>query len=361
MSDAIRPVRDPGVERGFSLIELVVAMVVLGTMSLAVIGIILNTQSLGVNNRSRVAAANLAGREVDILREEFTRTSDSPMNIANAGTVVNPHPLPSQAAGQPLRVDGKAYTVKRSVAWNITGEGASACDGGSLVMYPTLRVTVSVTWSGMGSITPVTTTASLAPRKDDKVLGATSFIAVKVSDAAGNPNVGRNVRVFSATESRAAVTDSSGCAVAQVNPAAGAGTSYSAQVTDAGFVDVSGATGPTKTVGIVPRGALNNSVTFTYARAASLTITFVDAAGAPANPGDLVGGSVTLNAAEFGGASGTTVIPVAGPTLTLTGLWPTQYSAYWGSAPPTPPNASVTLTAGGAGSIQVRTTTGGTP
>ena len=340
-------------ERGLSLIELVVAMVVLGSMSLAVIGIILNTQSLGVNNRSRVAAANLAGREVDILREEFTRTSDSPMNIANAGTVINPHPLPSQTAGQPLVVDGKAYTVTRSVAWNITGEGASACDGGSLVMYPTLRVSVSVTWSGMGTIRPVTTTASLAPRKDDKVLGATSFIAVKVSDAAGMPNVGRNVRVYSSSESRVAVTDSSGCAVAQVAPASGAGTSYSAQATDAGFVDVSGATGPTKIVGVVPRGALNNSVTFTYAKAGTLTLKFVNGAGAPANPADLVGGTVTLNAAEFGGASGSRSVPVTGPTMTIGGLWPTQYSAYWGSAPPTPPSGSVTIPGGGAATIQI--------
>ncbi|KRD45098.1 hypothetical protein ASE38_13990 [Cellulomonas sp. Root930] len=338
---------------GFSLIELVVAMVVLGSMSLAVIGIILNTQSLGVNNRARVAAANLAGREVDILREEFTRTSDSPMNIANAGTVTNPHPLPSQTAGQPLRVDGGLYTVKRSVAWNITGEGASACDGGSLVMYPTLRVTVTVTWSGMGNIAPVVTTASLAPRKDDKVLGTSSYIAVKVSDASGLPNSGRNVRVYSSGESRTAVTDASGCAVAQVTPASGAGTSYSAQVTDVGFVDVSGATGPTKIVGIVPRGALNNSVTFTYARAATLTLQLVDSTGAPANPADLVGGTVTLNAAEYAGASGTTVLPVTGPTMTLTGLWPTQYSAYWGSAPPTPPNLAVALTSGSAGTIAV--------
>lgn len=338
---------------GFSLIEVVIAMVVLGTMAVAVIGVIMNTQALGVTNRSRVAAANLAAREVDILREEFSRTADAPMNIANQGTVTNPHPLAGGTAGQPLRVDGKAYTVQRSVAWNITGEGASACSGGVGVKYPTLRVTVSVTWSSMGTTEPVVSRSSFAPRKDDKVLGFNGYVAVKVSDATGGASVGRTVVVSSAAETRSGVTDSSGCAVVQVNPAL-TGSSYSARVADANFVDMSSTSGPTKIVGVVARGQLNNTTTFTVAQAATLTLRFVTAAGAPATPAEVAGGQVSVTAAEFAGASGTKLIPVTGTTMVVTGLWPTQYTAFWGSTPSGDPNTPVVIPAGGSGTIDVK-------
>ncbi len=125
-----------------SLVEVVVAMVVLAIMASAVLGIILKAQAAGVNNRARISAANLAAREIDILRDEFGRTSDAPATIAASGVVVNPHPLAGGTAGAPLTVDGTQYTVTRSVAWAITGSGDSACEGGSLVDYPTLAVTV---------------------------------------------------------------------------------------------------------------------------------------------------------------------------------------------------------------------------
>ncbi len=338
---------------GFSLLEVVIAMVILGTMAVAIIGVIMNTQALGVTNRSRVAAANLAAREVDILREEFSRSADAPMNIANQGTVTNPHPLASGVAGQPLRVDGKAYTVERQVAWNITGEGASACSGGVAVKYPTLRVTVSVTWPGMGNTQPVVSRSSIAPRKDDKVLGFNGYVAVRVSDSTGAASVGRTVRVYSAAETRTGVTDTSGCAVVQVNPAV-AGSSYSAQVTDASYVDMASSTGPTKLVGIVARGQFNNTTTFTVAAAATLTLRFVTATGAPADPADLVAGQVSVTAAVYSGASGTKLIPVTGTTMVLTGLWPTQYTAFWGSSPTGVPNSPAVISPGGTGTIDVK-------
>src|SRR5690606_3142529 len=106
-------------DSGMSLVELIVAVVVLAIVASAVLGIILQAQSATVNNRARVAAANLAARELDIVRELFTRTSTSPVEIANAGTQTNPNPLAGGTAGQPLQMDGTAYTVVRSVAWNI--------------------------------------------------------------------------------------------------------------------------------------------------------------------------------------------------------------------------------------------------
>lgn len=322
-------------DAGFSLIELVVAMVVLGTMAMAVIGVIMNSQAQGVTNRSRIAAANLAAREIDITREEFTRSAAMPMTIANMGTVVNQHPLPLGTVGQPQVVDGRSYTVTRSVAWNVTGTGQSACSGGTLVDYPTLRVTVTVTWPNMRNVKPVTSIASLAPRKSDGIQGTASFVAVQVKTAAGVANPGRAIKVSSTSETRTGVTDSSGCAVVQVNPASGAGTVYNAQVTDPGLVDITGTTSPSKLVGQLAQGQLNNNVIFTYDRAATVNIRLVDATGALLPAAAATGKKVTLVAAEYSGSTGARVLTAAGPTITLTNLWPTQYSVYAGTSAPT--------------------------
>lgn len=350
MPDKVHAGREDG---GLSLVELVVAMVILGAMSMVIIGVVLQAQSQSALNRSRVAAANLAAREIDIVREEFSQSATAPMTVANAGTVTNPHNLPGQAANQPLVVDGKAYTVRRDVAWAVVGNGVSACNGGSLVTYPTLRVTVSVTWPGMGGAKPVVSSTQLAPRKDDGVQGNASFVAVKVLTSAGAPNVGRTVTVSSASESRSAVTDSSGCAVVQVNPASGAGTSYDARVTDAGYVDVSGVSGASKAVGMLARGKLNNSVQFTVDSAATLRLRFVDAAGAPVPDAAVAGSTVTLVASEFAGATGARTIPVTAATLDVPGLWPTQYGAYLGTLPPPGGYPQVTLTPGASLTLDV--------
>ncbi|GEA82900.1 type IV pilus modification PilV family protein [Cellulomonas gelida] len=338
--------RDERGDDGFSMVELTVAMLVLGILSMVVVGIVLQTQAMSVSNRSRVAAANLAARELDIVREEFSRDADAPAEVADEGTVDNPHPLTGQVAGQALVVDGTSYTVRRTSAWNLTGHGVSACDGGSVVNYPTLRVAVEVTWDGMGQVAPVTSVAALAPRKDDKVVGTHGYVAVKVSTAKGAPSSGRSVIVYSATETRSGVTDASGCAVVQVNPAS-SGTLYSARLSDSGYVDVSGTAEPVKSVGLVERGKLNNNTTFAYDKAMALRIRFVDAAGDLVADSDVAGQPYTLVAAEYAGASGARLLVADAAVVDLTGLWPTQYGAYLGTLPPA--GGYATVAPGGPG------------
>ena len=120
-------------DAGFTLVEVMMAIVILGILSAAIVGIILQTQGSEATNRSRIAASNLAAREVDMVRDQFHRDTDQPTVIAKLGTVVNPNPLAGGTAGQPLVVDGTPFTVTRSVHWNVTGTGKSACDGGTLV------------------------------------------------------------------------------------------------------------------------------------------------------------------------------------------------------------------------------------
>jgi Tfp pilus assembly protein PilV len=321
-------------DRGASLIEVVIACVLLGILSAAVLTITLQTQAVGVNNRNRVAASNLAAREIDLVREEFRRTSDAPLKLAAAGTVTNGRPLAGGTKGQPLVVDGVSYTVKTATQWNVTGTATSACDGGSLVTYPTLGVTVSVTWPNMGSTRAVVSTAAMAPTKGDGVVSTSaSFVAVRVKDSAGAPSAGRGIAVSGGGSNVSGSTDSQGCAVVQVTPAA-SGTAYTATVTDTGYVDISGTANPSKAVGTLTVGKLNNSVVFTVARPGTVNLRLVDETGTPLPDSAAVGAQINLVASESSGATNAKTVTATGAVTPVTGLWPTVYGAYVGSTPP---------------------------
>lgn len=321
-------------DRGASLIEVVVACVLLGILSAAVLTVVLQTQAAGVDNRNRVAAANLAAREIDIVRSEFRRSKTAPLAIANAGTVTNERPLTGGTKGQPLVVDGTEYTVTTSAQWNITGSGESACDGGALVIYPTLGVTVTVTWPNMGSIQPVVNSTSLAPTKGTGIPDSDSFVAVRVTDSKGDLSVGRSVSVTGGGQTKTGTTDAQGCAVVQVSPAAGLGTDYTARATDAGYVDIAGTPNPAKVVGLLSQGQLNNNVAFQIDRAGTANLRLVDEAGAPLPASAAAGISMTLVASEYSGTSNQRGVTATGTTTAVTGLWPTRYGAYFGTAAP---------------------------
>ena len=282
-----RPPGARGADQGFSLIELVVAMVVLGTMAVAVIGVIMNSQSQGVTNRSRIAAANLAAREIDLVREEFARTDAGPVNLAAAGYVLNPHPLAGGTAGQPLIIDGRKYTVVRTAQWNISGTGASACEGGALVAYPTLGVTVSVTWPNMGNVQPVVSTASLAPDKETGIATTDSFIAAKVLDQEAKPLTGVPVTATGGATTTG-YTDASGCAVIRISPPL-AGASYTIAVADGSYVDLSGTSNPSKNSGVIMQSQIYAGASFTVARAGSVTVKLVRSDGQPLTNAQVTG------------------------------------------------------------------------
>ena len=330
-SQRIRTTRER--DGGSSLIEVVIACVLLGILSAAVLTVVLQTQQAGVNNRNRVAAANLAAREIDMVRAEFRRSDAAPLQIANAGTTVNKRPLGTNPAGQPLVVDGVPYTVTTSVQWNITGSGQSACDGGALVIYPTLGVTVTVTWPNMGATKLVVSTTALAPEKGTGIPDTDSFVAVRVSDATGAVSPGRGVSVTGGGATRSGTTDAQGCAVVQVSPAAGVGTEYTAKVTDGGYVDIAGTANPVKVVGLLGQGQLNNNVTFQVDRAGTVALRLVDESGAPL-AASAAGAQITLVASESSGTTNQRIVTATGPVTNVGGLWPTRYGAYFGTTAP---------------------------
>jgi len=323
-------------ESGVTLIEVVIAAVLLGILASAVLTILLKTQSAAIGNRGRIAAANLAAREIELVKDEFARKPTAAVEIADAGVagvVTNPHPLDGGIAGQPLILNGTAYTVERSAQWNVTGlTGKSACEGGLLVAQPTLGITVSVRWPHMGTIKPVVSSALFAPEKGNGVQSTSSFFAVKVTDSRGAPNSGRAVSVVSASEVRSGTTDESGCAVIRVNPST-TGTPYTISLGDPGYVDISGNMNPSKMTGPVGRGVLNSSFGFAYDRAGQVRLTLVDPNGGSLTDPQVNDSQVTLVAGESSGTK-RPADTLHGVVTTISGLWPTEYGAYFGLTPP---------------------------
>ncbi len=348
------PDRSPlGRDAGVSLIEVVVAAVLVAILASVVLAIILQTQSAELDNRARVSAASLASREIDMVTEDFHRTATAPVAIADAGVVTNPHQLNGGPDGPDFQVNGTTYTITRSATWKLTGTGASACEGGGLVAYPALQITVAVSWGDMGSTKPVVSTTTLAPEKGTGIPTTDSFIAVAVVDAHGDPNVGRTVRVTSGATVKTGTTDGSGCAVIRVTPASG-GSSYTASLGDANYVDITGNQTPSKSVGSVLPGQLKNNVTFQYDLGGTIKLSMTDASGT-AMSGPLASPTqVTLIASQYAGSSGATMHTVTDAQTTLPGrYWPTQYGAYLGSSAPAGGYVAEDLTAGGTVTIPV--------
>lgn len=340
-------------DAGFSLVEVVVAMFILAIIAMSMAALIIKAQAQSVTNRDRVAAANLAARELDLVRQEFFATPDGPLTIADAGYQVNQHPLPGGSADSPLVVDGVAYTVERNAAWDLhTVTGASTCDGGGIVRFPSVIVSVTVTWDDMGTVQPVKTSTVLAPDKDKGADTKDAYLAVKVTDQAAAPLDKVRVKVSSGGSS--VETDAAGCAVIRVSPAT-AGSSYTVGIDDASYVDLSGTANPTKPTGVVQQGTISYGVKFTIAHPGTLKITMVDSDGKRLPDGtasEVIGSSVTVVPAE------TSLVPfppvtVTGITTTITGLWPTLYSAYFGSSAPASGYQSAQVTPGGTGEVTV--------
>jgi type II secretory pathway pseudopilin PulG len=265
LTAVVRPDGDDD-EAGFSLVEIVIALTVLMVLATAVSITLLDGLQISKLGRQRVAASNLAAREAEIVRNQFSSSDASALAVAAAGAVDNANPL---SGSGPSVVDGTAYTVHRDVQWLPTGNGDSACDGGSLVNHPSLRVTVSVTWPDMGSAKPVRVETLLTPPKG--TLGSTTiaFVAAKVQNAAGLAAPGVTVEATGPGGSFTHTTDGSGCAVFQV----GAAGTYTIVMNMSGWVDQTGAENSTKTT-VVSAGQLAR-MSLTYDRAASMDISLV--------------------------------------------------------------------------------------
>jgi prepilin-type N-terminal cleavage/methylation domain-containing protein len=328
----------PTDDSGFTLVEIVVAMTVLMVLASAVGITLINGLGVSKDSRQRVAAANLAARELEIVRNQFSSSADAALAVANMGNVSNANPI---AAAGPSVLDGTAYTVQRDVQWLPIGNGASACDGGSLVEHPSLRVKVSVTWPHMRTTRPVVSETLLTPPKgvlDDDTL---TFIAVKVTNAAGTGSTGVPLTVSGPGGTFSHTTDGSGCAVFQVGAAGTSTNPYTAVADVAGWVGNAGQQHAVYSPIIVSGGTLAR-VSMTYDHMASLDVSFgTDAGYGLPSPTP----SINYTQPNVPAIGSRRTVPATGTTTTVTGLWPTKngYSPWGGSCTDSDPAGSPTF------------------
>lgn len=304
-------------ELGLTLVEVVVAFVILMILSSAVLSILLTSLKTTNNDKLRVAASSLAAREVDIVRQYFASGPTAVRNVVDPtnATVTNPDPLRNGVSGQPQVVNGVPFTVVRTVQVQLAGAGKSACDGGGQVAHPSYSVTATVTWPNMGTTRPIVNQTILTPPKGVLQDDTTGYLAVKVSDASANPTNGVVVTVSGPAGTFPVTTDTTGCAVAALSQPG----SYTAALntTTPRYVDFYGNPTPSLSGIDVQSGQLTVK-TMTYDQAATINATFATTAGYSL-PQTLP--SITLGNSGLQ-PTGTKNIPSAGAVTSLSGLWP---------------------------------------
>ena len=179
--------------------------------------------------------------------------------------------LPLGLVDRPQSVDGVPYTVRRESEWVDNDSTKGPCDAGSSTPQ-VLRVTVSVFWSDIRGVPPVTSSTILSPPVGSYDPN-NGHIAVKVLGGTASPLVGVPVTVTASGFNRNLTTTSDGCAFFAFVPPA----SYTVSLGAVGYVDRQGNLGPSQVTGVTS-GAVS-SVAFDYDQAATLTLTLGSTGG----------------------------------------------------------------------------------
>lgn len=332
------PMRSFGDDRGFSMMEAIVAALLLAIGAAIVAALLINVLQLTTNSGRRTAAANLAASKLEAIRQMPATAITDGQTFDNA------------------TVGNTVYTITQEATYQSTTGVSSACatTSGSLAYK---RVTIKVTWPGMGNTKPVQseTLRALGFDANSGGLDATKgALAVQISDNLGAAVQGAtvNLRQGSATGSvlSSQVTGADGCVVFTDLTA---GVNVYPQALKSGYVSRLGlATSTDSGIGVTASTVLRS--TLYLADSASAYLTYSVPAG------------VTNATPYIFGASGRTALwtpsdkslpacPVDGPCLgsdgrTVNNLFPGDYSFVVGSCTADTARSVGTLTSLPAGS-----------
>ncbi|AMM19774.1 hypothetical protein AX769_05940 [Frondihabitans sp. PAMC 28766] len=247
--------RSTSSDSGFTLVEVIIAMVVFSIIAVSVAAAITNSLVISQDSRSRTVALNLASQDLDQARA-----------VADVFAVVS--------KTWTTTVQGTTFTINRSVEWQSSDTTTTACGTGTgTLQYKIVRDTV--TYPGAGTTNPVVTTTTLAPnsRINDPTLGS---IVVFVTGASGAGVAGVTVSIAPtstpngavALATAPAVTDSNGCSYAlKVTPG-----NYNVTLSMTNGVDSSQVASPSK-IAVVTAGT-SSPEPFLYDTSAQLQLQY---------------------------------------------------------------------------------------
>jgi len=214
-------------ESGFTLIEVLIAMMVFGIISVLVAYSLTLSMTLTRSSRANEVAANLAAQQVDIAR------SAKDVFSVVSGTVTQ-------------TIDGTQYTITKIAGW-VTSTGTVADCGTSQGILQNKTLNVSVSWAGMRPGTsPVQASTLLAPAGpvNDPASG-TILVHVTNASGAGVANIPITAKPDSTITPNTAATITPGPPSTDAD-----GCSYALKVTPGAY---------TVTVGKAGDGSISNS------------------------------------------------------------------------------------------------------
>jgi len=240
-------------ERGFALIEVIVAAAVLAMVALAVLSGIDGATSASGRERSRAVEASLAEQDQERLRalqiDELSKYAPTSRTVT---------------------VDGVDYTVASSTKWirDTDPTGTPTCVG-SAKRSDYIYITSEVSSPGLGARIPAVKVESIvAPPV--KYNTSTGSLAVQVNDrnSIGVPNLTVSVTGTSAgTTSTTRTTNAAGCALFEYIPAG----DYDVTLSRPGWVDIKG--NSVSTVSQKVTAGTLNQLAMIYDQAATAALT----------------------------------------------------------------------------------------
>lgn len=304
-------------EDGFTIIEVMVAMMVFAVIALGIAYSLTTTLVTTRDSRARAVAANLAAQQID-----------------NARSFQNVFKVDSGTSTQ--TVDGTVYTIKQSVNWVSSTGSASLC-GTAGGLLQAKAVNVSVTWSGQraaGSAVQANTMLAPSGPLNDPSMGT---ILVHVVNAAGTgvagiavsaqPDASVSGNTAQAPNPSPPATDTDGCSyVLKVVPG-----SYVITIGTAGdgYIGVGQQPRPSKPIQV----KANDSVTaeFTYDKATTVNATY---SSTTSLAGAMFPSSLDLSLASVNAIDDvtTTVSPASATSSVNVFPYPGGYSAYTGNS-----------------------------
>lgn len=280
---------------GFSITEVLVAMMVFALMSIGLAYGITNALVLTQESRARQTALNLASQDLDQLR-----------------SLANPFEIRSTATDERLEstVGRQKYVLTRTTQWVDSAGNSSSCGtDGTTLAYKS--ITSTVTWqNGKGKPLSVALDTLVAPNSRINADG-TGAILITIRNAAGTGAAGIPVTIAAnpggggATVKQPAPTDGSGCTYAlQVQP----GT-YTVSASTPGGIDTTQQDVATNKTVTVAAGT-DAAVTFTYDQAHTFQVDY-----ATSYPGGTAKLPTNLSTTLYNGVGGSSVFPGTPKTI----------------------------------------------
>jgi prepilin-type N-terminal cleavage/methylation domain-containing protein len=254
---------------GFSLIEVMVAMVVLALFATAVVAVLATSFGTTRTNKLRDQASGLATRQIEIVQN--TGVLDVPdgqvYGTASGSFSSTPAAIP---------INGTNFTVSQDAEYVPANSAKSTCESPSGTRLAYKRVTVTVSWPDMGASVPprLDTLLQLPVTGLDNTKGV---LAVPVKDASGQPVESTTVTVSEGGAQIASeVTGTDGCAVITDLPPA---SDYTVSAGRSGYVDTTGTITPSHSAPTISAATLSTDTGFVMDEGGAVQLALVPPGG----------------------------------------------------------------------------------